>query len=68
LFVFSIFRKNKQNIFDANACVILQMLIYSKRLLMRREIQNPQIFQPNPESFSRAIIFSLYSFCHKILK
>jgi hypothetical protein len=24
---------------------------------MRREIQNPQIFQPNPESFSRAIIF-----------
>jgi hypothetical protein len=25
---------------------------------MWREIQNPQIFQPNPESFSRAIIFS----------
>jgi hypothetical protein len=25
---------------------------------MCREIQNPQIFQPNPESFSRAIIFS----------
>jgi hypothetical protein len=35
----------------------LQMLNYSKRLSMRREIQNPQIFQPNPESFSRAIIF-----------
>jgi hypothetical protein len=24
---------------------------------MCSEIQNPQIFQPNPESFSRAIIF-----------
>jgi hypothetical protein len=25
---------------------------------IRREIQNPQNFQPNPESFSQAIIFS----------
>jgi hypothetical protein len=36
----------------------MQMLNYSKRLSMRREIQNPLIFQPNPESFCRAIIFS----------
>jgi hypothetical protein len=34
------------------------MLNYSKRLSMRREIQNRLIFQPNPESFCRAIIFS----------
>jgi hypothetical protein len=27
---------------------------------MRREIQNRLIFQPNPESFCRAIIFSTY--------
>jgi hypothetical protein len=26
----------------------MQMLNYSKRLSMRREIQNPLIFQPNP--------------------
>jgi hypothetical protein len=36
----------------------MQMLNYSKRLSMRREIQKPLIFQPNPESFCRAIIFS----------
>jgi hypothetical protein len=30
-------------------------------LSMRREIQNRLIFQPNPESFCRAIIFSLES-------
>jgi hypothetical protein len=35
-----------------------QMLNYSKRLSMWREIQNPLIVQPNPESFCRAIIFS----------
>jgi hypothetical protein len=35
-----------------------QMLNYSKRLSMRREIQNRLIFQPNPESFCRAIIFT----------
>jgi hypothetical protein len=28
---------------------------------MRREIQNPLIVQPNPESFCRAIIFNTYS-------
>jgi hypothetical protein len=42
----------------------MQMLNYSKRLSMRREIQYPQIFQPNPESFSRAIIFSLCPLYH----
>jgi hypothetical protein len=30
----------------------------AKRLSMRRENQNLLIFQPNPESFCRAIIFS----------
>jgi hypothetical protein len=39
----------------------MQMLNYSKRLSMRREIQNPLIFQPNPVSFCRAIIFSRIS-------
>jgi hypothetical protein len=29
---------------------------------MCREIQNPQIFQPNPESIFRAIIFSIATF------
>jgi hypothetical protein len=36
----------------------MQMLNYSTRLSMRRKIQNRLIFQPNPESFCRAIIFS----------
>jgi hypothetical protein len=30
----------------------MQMLNYSKRLLMRREIQNPLLFETDPESFS----------------
>jgi hypothetical protein len=38
---------------------------HSKRLSMRHEIQNPQIFQPNPESFSRAIIFRRCPFIEK---
>jgi hypothetical protein len=33
----------------------------AKRLSKRREIQNPLIFQPNPVSFCRAIIFTKVS-------
>jgi hypothetical protein len=44
------------------------MLNYSKRLSMRREIQNPQTFQPNPESFSRAIIFRRCPFFKKKIR
>jgi hypothetical protein len=36
----------------------MQILNYSMRLSMRREIQNCLIFQPNPESFCRAMIFT----------
>jgi hypothetical protein len=38
------------------------MLNYSKRLSMRRKIQNRLIFQPNPESFCRAIIFTMRAY------
>jgi hypothetical protein len=36
----------------------MQMLNYSKRLSMRREIQNPLMFETDPESFSPAKHFS----------
>jgi hypothetical protein len=42
----------------------MQMLNYSKRLSMWREIQNPLIFQPNPVSFCRAIIFTVDGRCY----
>jgi hypothetical protein len=45
--IFQIFFQKKAN---------AQMLNYSKQLSMRREIQNRLIFQPNHESFGRAII------------
>jgi hypothetical protein len=37
----------------------MQMLNYSKRLSMRREIQNPLMFETDPESFSPAKHFSI---------
>jgi hypothetical protein len=37
------------------------MLNYSKRLSMRREIQNPLMFETDPESFSPAKHFNMHA-------
>jgi hypothetical protein len=42
----------------------MQMLNYSKRLSMRREIQNPLLFETDPESFSLAKHFTYVEKCH----